>query len=149
MGQNLLIMWYKGWPATLRFTGGTGFWPTSRCVPFKNGETTTPTTHPPAIHQLVRGCPVMGAVLDFHLQQGTDQRFCVLAETRLVRKKGSHIVAWNFWTKQRNLTSWVFLFFQSVPRSWVYYWDDGVRTHHFMDVFPHIPIETSIWGFPS
>ena len=31
MGQNLLIMWYKGWPSTLRFTGGTGFWPTSRC----------------------------------------------------------------------------------------------------------------------
>ena len=29
MGQNLLIMWYKGWPSTLRFTGGTGFWPTS------------------------------------------------------------------------------------------------------------------------
>ena len=29
MDQNLLIMWYKGWPSTLRFTGGTGFWPTS------------------------------------------------------------------------------------------------------------------------
>jgi hypothetical protein len=29
MGQNLLIMWYKGWPSILRFTGGTGFWPTS------------------------------------------------------------------------------------------------------------------------
>ena len=29
MSQNLLIMWYKGWPSTLRFTGGTGFWPTS------------------------------------------------------------------------------------------------------------------------
>ena len=25
MGQNLLIMWYKGWPSTLRFTGGAGF----------------------------------------------------------------------------------------------------------------------------
>ena len=32
MGQNLLIMWYKGWPTTLRFTGGTGFWPSSILV---------------------------------------------------------------------------------------------------------------------
>ena len=42
------------------------------------------TSHSPGAPRLSGG-----AVLDFHLQQRTDQRFCVLAETR--EKKGSHM----------------------------------------------------------